>query len=113
MDVKYMQDLLFELGHVMRAKDARAIAAKVRALHATAVSAQLQAGDRRHSIAFTSARGELMTTIHYYDFAVWWFYNKIPPRTLTPVLRLVRTKLKLRQRARHKVARKHGILIVQ
>lgn len=121
MEARHMQDLLFELGHVAKGKAADRVAAQVVALHEAAAAVQAAAGSKyglryeppRPSTAGGGAGAHVkavdLPPIHYYDFVVWWFYNKLPqPLVLSPWMRIIKMKLRLRQKARHKVAKKQA-----
>ena len=117
MDGKYMQDLLYELGRVVKGKAARSFVREVVTLHQAARTAQAAAGDPSATLTPQALPGEAPhaadpvpagTLLHYYDFVVWWFYkgSGLSAAVDTLPLQVIRSKLRGRQKARHKLARK-------
>ena len=77
MDVKFLQDVLFEMGIVARSKTVRWL------------NAQLNP--------------EGLPTIKASFFVEWWFYNKLPEQPQGLRSRLIRSRLRLRQKARQRI----------
>lgn len=82
VDVRFLADVLFEMGIVARARSVRWLATQL--LPATDGAA-----------------------IRASVFIEWWFYNRLPPKFAAEGLRarLIRSRLRMRQRARRKLAR--------